>query len=81
MIVIKMVTVFELNTTRSSKCVKWMCFLVFYCFVTVEYVTGDIQLHGSGATFPSEVYEAWLPVYQFERSEFLHVRLKYLLYF
>ena len=34
----------------------------------------EISLHGSGATFPSEVYEAWMPVFQYERSRFVEVR-------
>lgn len=33
----------------------------------------SVSLHGIGATFPSAVYDAWMPVFQYERQRFVDV--------
>ena len=32
-----------------------------------------VPLHGGGATFPSSIYDAWIPVFQYERERFVHI--------
>ncbi|XP_067652446.1 atrial natriuretic peptide receptor 1-like [Haliotis asinina] len=50
------------------------CLLLVSCLSSAY---SAVQLNGAGASFPADVYRAWLPAYKSYRSRFTEVAMKY----
>ena len=43
-----------------------------------HFISNEIQLRGKGASFPSEVYKAWMPSYKASRQNQVSLSMEYL---
>ena len=43
-----------------------------------HFISNEIQLRGKGASFPSEVYKAWMPSYKANRQNQVSLSMEYL---
>ena len=61
-----------------------MCLLVMIIFlvkISMETTLSqrpNVRLVGGGATFPSAVYDAWMPVFQYEREMYVELTKDFL---
>ncbi|KAL8601110.1 hypothetical protein ACOMHN_040811 [Nucella lapillus] len=46
-------------------------------FLAVTWQTCAVEVNGAGASFPFDVYSAWIPAYKAHRRQFRHVEMKY----
>lgn len=46
--------------------------------LTVSVCESSVEINGAGASFPFDVYSAWLPAYKAHRSRWIDLSMKYL---
>ncbi len=54
-----------------------LCTSTLFLLAAVSRISSAVQLNGAGASFPEDVYKAWLPAYKASRASFTTVYMKY----
>ncbi|PVD35118.1 hypothetical protein C0Q70_06399 [Pomacea canaliculata] len=49
-----------------------------FLLLTVTVCESSVEINGAGASFPFDVYSAWLPAYKAHRSRWIDLSMKYL---
>jgi len=62
---------------REDRCREMMMYRLLMLLLITNDVNAAIHLMGTGATFPANVFVAWMAAYRSLRSPFVDVRLSY----
>ena len=67
-----------MNRRSSQRLCRWkFLFILLFFTLNCDPARGSVRLWGGGATFPTEMYEAWIPAFDSVRRQFTTLSMEY----